>query len=233
MSCCYNLLLPLLVLSLTVLPALSQVSTNASDAVQTSPKAPHLAFPVTVSTNAKGVVQHHFPMKPVITNMVAATNELAQLKAQQDALEAELKKAADEGGSLKKTIRTDYLNIVGVMTNFPARNEDGKKLHERIQALETELKGLKQEFQKLLDEDESYKQARAKVEADREAMKSFEEKLAELRRKRTDVGSKVWQLQTVVSQTLKAEAEERAKAEADQQVKPGEKAQENPSDITP
>jgi chromosome segregation ATPase len=190
-----------------------------SAVIDTPPSAPHLVFPVTVSTNEHGVVAHHFSMKPAITNMIAATNDLGQLKAQQAELEDALKKASDEGGVLKKTIRTDYLNIVGVMTNFSARSPDGKKLQERIQELETELKGLKQEFQKKLDEDESYKQARAKVEADREAMKTFEEKMADLRRKRTEVGAKVWQLQTVVSQTLKDEEDKRANEEKAQKDK--------------
>ena len=149
-------------------------------------------------------------MTPTITNMVVATNDLVQLKAQQAEIEAEIKKVSEEGGGLRKTMRSDYQDIVGVMTNFTARNEEGKKLQNRITTLETELKALKQEFQKKLDEDQAYKQARAKIEADRDSMKTIEEKNAELRKKRTDVGAKVWQLQTMVDQTLKAEEAARA-----------------------
>lgn len=224
MNCFYRYILPLFVLSFSVLNASSEVARTNSAVVARLGGAPDLAFPVTVSTNAQGLVEHHFSMKPVITNMVAATNDLAQLKAQQDELEAALKKVTEEGGDLKKTIRSDYLGIVGVMTNFAARNEDAKKLQERIQTLEAELKGLKQEFQKKLEEDDAYKLARSRVETDRDAMKKFEEKMAELRKQRTEIGSKVWQLQTMVSQTLKAEEDARANEE---------KARQNKTESTP
>lgn len=219
---CKNLL-PLLVLCLATLNARSEVTvikgaiTNSAVAEQ-PPRAPDITFPVTVSTNMDGVVAHHFPMTPTITNMVVATNDLAQLKSQQAEIEAEMKKVSEGGGVLRKTMRSDYQNIVGVMTNFPTRSPDGKKLHERIQALETELKTLKQEFQRKLDEDQAYQQARAKTEADRESMKTFEEKIAELRKKRTDVGAKVWQLQTMVDQARKAEEDERKAKEKEKKA---------------
>lgn len=218
MSFFYNYMLPLLVLCLATLNAHSEVTNADSAVVEHPPSAPDLVFPVTVSTNADGVVAHHFAMKPAITNMVAATNDLVQIKAQLAEIEAEVKKVSEEGGALRKTMRSDYQNIVGVMTNFTAQNPDGKKLHERIQALETELKTLKQELQKKLDEDLVYKQARAKVEADRDSMKKFEEKMAELRKKKTETGAKVWQLQTMVDQTRKAEEDERKAKEKEKKT---------------
>ena len=209
MSYLYKVMLPLLVLCLAALNAHAVVTNADSTVSEPPPSAPNLVFPVTVSTNMDGVVAHHFPMTPTITNMVVATNDLAQLKSQQAEIEAEMKKVSEGGGVLRKTMRSDYQNIVGVMTNFPTRSPDGKKLHERIQALETELNALKQEFQKKLDEDAAYKQAKAKTEADRDSMKTFEENIGVLRKKRTDIGAKVWQLQTMVDQTRKAEEAER------------------------
>jgi chromosome segregation ATPase len=162
---------------------------------------------MTVTTNENGVPVHRFSMNPAITNMAVATNDLAVLKAQLEGIEAESKKAGEDGKALRNTIRNDYRAVVGVMTNFAARNPDGKKLKDRIDSLEAELKALKAEMQKKLDEDEAYKTARSKAEATRDSMKAFEKKVAGIREKQTDIGAKVWQLQTLVDQTRKAEAD--------------------------
>jgi len=135
---CSYFSLPLLVLFLATQE--SPGATNAPVVIPRPPVAPGLAYPVTVTTNESGVPVHQFSMKPAITNMAVATNDLAQLKAQLAGIEAETQKTSDEAGTLRKTMRNDYREIVGVMTNFTARNEEGKKLQDRITALETELK---------------------------------------------------------------------------------------------
>ncbi|MEI6516506.1 MAG: hypothetical protein WCO77_11035 [bacterium] len=197
--------IPVFVLFLAMQTA--QAATNTAVVFQRAPVAPGLDYPMTVTTNENGVPVHRFSMNPAITNMAVATNDLAVLKAQLEGIEAESKKAGEDGKALRNTIRNDYRAVVGVMTNFAARNPDGKKLKDRIDSLEAELKALKAEMQKKLDEDEAYKTARSKAEATRDSMKAFEKKVAGIREKQTDIGAKVWQLQTLVDQTRKAEAD--------------------------
>jgi len=216
---CSYFSLPLLVLFLATQE--SPGATNVPVVIPRPPVAPGLAYPVTVTTNESGVPVHQFSMKPAITNMAVATNDLAQLKAQLAGIEAETQKTSDEAGTLRKTMRNDYREIVGVMTNFTARNEEGKKLQDRITALETELKTLKQDLQKKMDDDEAYKQAKAKIEADREAYKKIEQNTAEIRKKRADVGARVWQLQTMVDRTLKEEEARANEAKAEKNKSAG------------
>lgn len=203
---------PVFVLFLAMQTA--QATTNTAVVFKHASVAPGLDFPVTVTTNENGVPVHHFSMNPAITNMAVATNDLAVLKAQLAGIEAESKKAGEDGKALRNTIRNDYRAVVGVMTNFAARNPEGKKLKDRIDSLEAELKALKAEMQKKLDEDEAYKTARSKAEAARDSMKAFEKKVAGIREKQADIGAKVWQLQTLVDQTRKAE-EDALKAKED------------------
>lgn len=181
-----------------------------ADGIQAPPIAPGIVFPVTVTTNAAGVPVHQFSMTPAITNMVAATNDLAVLKVQLEAIEAESKKVSEVGGEARNKMRNGYRDLVGAMTNFPTRNPEAKKMHDRITTLESEMKELKAEYQKKMDEDEAYKLAKSKIEADQETFKNYEEKATELRKKRMDIRAKVLQLQTMVDRTLIKEEQDRA-----------------------
>ena len=174
-------------------------------AASRAPTAPGLVYPVNVATNTAGVPVYQFSMKPTVTNMVAATNDLALLKAQLAEIEAEAKKNSEHGGELRESMKTGYLETISVVTNFVVQNPEGKKLNDRITALEAELKSLKQELQKKLDEDEAYKKLKAKSESERVAFKKVEENKAELRKKRVEVSTRVLQLQAVIDQVRQAE----------------------------
>lgn len=206
MRFCGYYTLPLLVLIFATLNA--HAATNEEVVVEQPPTAPDLVYPVTSFTNTEGVVVHQFSMKPAVTNLVAATNDLARLKAELQTIEMEMKKASEEAGTIRTTMRNNYREIVGVMTNFTARNPEGKKLQDRITVLETELKTLKQELQAKMDGDEAFEQAKTKIDSGRDAYKKAEESLAKLGKKRVEVSARVWQLQTVVDQTRKAKESE-------------------------
>ena len=199
----------------------SAVSTNVPLVIEQPPVAPDVVFPSpTVTTNKQGIQEFHFPMNPAITNMAAATNDLADLQSKLEAINKSIDVTNALGKAVRTDLRNDYRAVVGVMTNFVGRDEAGKKLHERILALETELKTLKAEFQKQLESDAEYKKARSKVEANRKQFEAVEKNMEALHQQRADMGAKVWQLKTMVERT-RQEAEARAKeAEARKTSKP-------------
>jgi chromosome segregation ATPase len=172
--------------------------------------------PPTITTNADGKLAYHFSMMPVVRNMGAATNDLARLKARLEDIDAQLKTGVLRGNTYRADIKTNFVVITGVMTNFVVQNEEGKKLHARIQALETELKAARAELDSKLGEDPVFKAAKSKMESDRKGFKSTADQIEALRKERLTVDGQLYQLRAYLE---KAEQEAKEKAERDSKAK--------------
>jgi len=170
----------------------------------TPPTAPDLVWPVNVSTN-NGQKVYQFGMHPVITNMVVASNDLVKLQADLKQITDQMSAMTETGKTTRSSIETDFRAMVGIATNYATQNPEGKKLHERITALEAELNTLNQEMQNKLNEEQAYREAKTRMEAARSAYKTVNENVAELRKKKADASTRVWQLQTMIDQTRQAE----------------------------
>lgn len=192
--------------------SVSVTATNAPVVLDAVPMAPDIALPPpTVTTNSQGVPVYRFSMSPVVTNMTAATNDLARLEAQLQAVDKKLQSAVSHGKSLRQSIKTDYVSVVGVMTNFVSRNEDAKKIQVRIKALETELKAAQAEMKKLMDADPAFKAAKTKVVSTQQEFESMEKSMQALRAERVKLSAEVWQLRTMVDKTRKEQQAAEAK----------------------
>ena len=204
-----RLLVPVGVLCFAILPAFAvdtpSSSTTNAPVFDHPPVAPDLIWPVTIATN-NGKQVYQFGMQPTVTNMVVASNDLVRLQADLKKIDDQTTVLTATGKALRSDLRNNYRVIVGVMTNFTMVNPEGKKLQERITALEKELKSLQAELQKKLDADTAYKQAKSEIEAKREKFGEMEKQMKELHQKRSDTSAKAWQLQTVMDQVKQAEA---------------------------
>jgi chromosome segregation ATPase len=179
--------------------------------------APGVAFPpVSVGTNKAGVPVHRFAMTPVITNINMATNDIARLTARLAEIDAGFKDVATNALPLKTVMRENFAAMAGVVTNYVPRDDEGKKIKERVVVLEAELKGLRQQLEKRMFEDPAYQQVKEKLDAGRQQIKKLEERQTALRSERSAVASQVWQLQTLIERAekeAKAKAVEEAKAQ--------------------
>lgn len=162
-----------------------QAGTNAAvDVWNKFSSAVELPGSHSLTTNASGVLVHHFNMQPVVTNMTALTNDLPQLEQKQAALEQEMKTLPQRESILRASWIQDCKIMANIVTNFVPADAEGKKIKERMDEIEKELKHLRVEFKKRLDADPEFQKAKAKMDEDAAAVKAVQDRKSKLREER-------------------------------------------------
>jgi len=180
--------------------------------------APGVAFPpVSVTTNKDGVPVHHFSLTPVVTNVVATSNDIARLTARLAEIDAEFKQVSTNAVPLKTVMRENFSVMAGIVTNYVPLDDEGKQIKARVVVLEAELKELRQKLEKRMMEDPAYQKVKENLDAGRTQIKELEQRREALRSERSATASKIWQLQTL---TERAEKEAAEKAAQDAKAKP-------------
>jgi hypothetical protein len=178
---------------------LGSIASHGWAANEASDVTPGIALPpVTASTNQEGVTVHRFSMTAVVTNTATATNELAVLRQKLVKIDDEIKQVLTRQTPLKPVMNQDYRTMIAFSTNYVPKDEEGMKIKARVTELETELKDLRGKLQTKMMDDPVYKEAKRKVDANRQEWVDIAKRKEELRLERTEVGAKIWQLQQLI-----------------------------------
>lgn len=155
--------------------------------------------PDQVSTNEAGRPVHHFSLRPVVTNVAAATNDLAVLRERRVKIEGEIKDILDRQKPLKPMMIEDYHIMTGFPTNYVPQDEEGRKIKVRITELEGELGRLRGQLEKRMLDDPAYKAAKSKTDAHTREWQDIGKRKDELRKEHDSVVGQIWQLEKLTS----------------------------------
>ena len=192
-----------------VSPVAKQAATN--DVADTNDmKSVWSQFPTAVeapgthhlTTNATGGLVHHFNMQPVVTNMTALTNDLLVLERKVGLLEQEMKDLPQRANILRDAWMQDIKILSNISSNFVPSDAEGKKIKERMDALEKELKPLHEEMKKRLLADSEFQKAKAKLDEDAAAFKVIQDRKAKIREERGALTPQIWALNELKKREL-------------------------------
>lgn len=182
----------------------SAVRASATNAVPATNEAVNVwnAFPGAVEapgthhlvTNASGAVVHQFSMRPVVTNMSVLTNALPEIERKAAELDKEMKELPQRANLLREAYLQDGKRLANICTNFVPKDVDGQKIKARIDALEAEIRPLREEIKKRLLADPEYKKAKAKLDEDAEAFKALQDRRAKIREDRGALSPQLYQI---------------------------------------
>jgi DNA repair exonuclease SbcCD ATPase subunit len=182
----------------------SAVRVSSTNAVSATNEAVNVwkAFPGAVEapgthhlvTNASGAVVHQFNMTPVVTNLTVLTNALPEVAKKAAELDKEMKELPQRLNLLREAYLQDGKRLTNISTNFVPKDVEGQKIKARIEALEAELKPLREEIKKRLLLDPEYKKAKAKLDEDAAAFKALQDRRDKIREERGALSPQLYQI---------------------------------------
>ena len=145
-------------------------------------------------TNAAGVSVHQFNMQPVVTNLTVLTNDLPAIQRKMAAFEQEMKDLPQRANILREAWLQDTKIMANICSNFVPADVAGQTIKARIDALEKELKPLREEMKKRLLADAEYIKAKAKMDEDAAAFKAIADRKAKIREERGALAPQLYQI---------------------------------------